>query len=369
MTKLIAIDAGHGMNTAGKRTPKLTRDLVINGKVVRAKGSIIHEHEFNRAVAKYIAVGVKRCGMDYIYTADMVGNSDVALMSRSKKANNAKADILVSCHYNAMGSCEQFQTKIKGLLVLRTKNCSSDSIRLGNAIHNRLVKDCDYEYDYGLRRDVDMSGFTLAILRQTNMPAVLVEYGFMDYKKEAMKMLDPKWQKQCAEATVKGICDYFGMPYKKESSNTDDTPTIKYVAGQYRVKVDSLNIRKGPGTQYDKVGSITDKGTYNISKVSGNWGQLKSGIGWINISSTYCEKVTVKEEPEFKSYMIKIDTDILNVRKGPGTTYDKVTTVKKGDAYTIVEEAKDKDGNVWGLLKAFSKGRDGWISLKYTQKK
>lgn len=41
-------------------------------------------------------------------------------------------------------------------------------------------------------RDVDMSGFTLAILRQTNMPAILIEYGFMDYEKEAKLMLDKK---------------------------------------------------------------------------------------------------------------------------------------------------------------------------------
>lgn len=51
----------------------------------------------------------------------------------------------------------------------------------------------------------------------------------------------------------------------------------------YKVKitVDKLNIRKGPGTDYEKVGCITDKGVYTIVEVKGNWGKLLSGKGWI----------------------------------------------------------------------------------------
>lgn len=304
MTRLVAIDAGHGMRTQGKRTPILKKDLVINGKVVKRKGEIIHEHEWNRAVAKYIAAGLARNGINYMYTADMIGNRDIALSTRARKANIKRADILVSCHYNAIGSCINFQNRIKGLLVLRTRNCSQESIKLGNLIHKHLRADCDYEYSYGLMRDVDMCGFTLAILRQTNMPSVLVEYGFMDYEKEAVKMLDPVWQKQCAEATVKGICEYFGMKYKRDITKKDEH-----------------------------------------------------------------KKDNVEQDTSFKPYTVKIEEDILNVRKGPGAEYDKVTTVKKGDAYTVIDEVKSKDGDIWGLLKAFKRERDGWINLKYTKKK
>ncbi len=61
------------------------------------------------------------------------------------------------------------------------------------------------------------------------------------------------------------------------------------------------------------------------------------------------------------NYVVKIITDSLNVRKGPSTSYDIATTVKKGQAYTIVEE-----NNNWGKLKSGA----GWISLnsKYVQK-
>ena len=68
-------------------------------------------------------------------------------------------------------------------------------------------------------------------------------------------------------------------------------------------------------------------------------------------------------------YKIKIDTGLLPVRKGPSAEYDVVGTVKENNTFVIVEEVINKDGEVWGLLKAFRKERNGWINLKYTQKK
>ena len=59
------------------------------------------------------------------------------------------------------------------------------------------------------------------------------------------------------------------------------------------------------------------------------------------------------------SYLVKINTDTLNVRKGPGTSYEIAKTVKKGQVYTIVQES-----NGWGKLKSGA----GWIKLSYTKK-
>lgn len=58
-------------------------------------------------------------------------------------------------------------------------------------------------------------------------------------------------------------------------------------------------------------------------------------------------------------YLVKITANTLNVRKGPSTEYEKVTTVKNGEIYTIVQEQ-----NKWGKLKSGI----GWISLAYTEK-
>lgn len=79
---------------------------------------------------------------------------------------------------------------------------------------------------------------------------------------------------------------------KGGQSPTTTAPTFQ----PYRVKVtaNSLNIRKGAGTNYGIAGTITDKGIYTIvAESDGNetsrWGKLKSGAGWIALD--YCEKV------------------------------------------------------------------------------
>lgn len=79
---------------------------------------------------------------------------------------------------------------------------------------------------------------------------------------------------------------------KKET--TSNNTTFK----PYKVKVTaaSLNIRKGAGTNTQKVGTITDKGVYTIvEEAKGNtkypWGKLKSGAGWISLSPSYVKKV------------------------------------------------------------------------------
>lgn len=62
-------------------------------------------------------------------------------------------------------------------------------------------------------------------------------------------------------------------------------------------------------------------------------------------------------------YTVQITANVLNVRKGPGTSYGIVTTVKKGQLYTITEE-KANGSTRWGHLL----GDVGWISLGYTKR-
>ena len=82
------------------------------------------------------------------------------------------------------------------------------------------------------------------------------------------------------------------------------------------------------------------------------------------------KEVEVKKDKEIaeQPYKVKIDVGLLIVRKGPGREYDEVGVVKENNAFVIVEEIINKDGEVWGLLKAFRRERNGWINLKYVCK-
>ena len=75
------------------------------------------------------------------------------------------------------------------------------------------------------------------------------------------------------------------------SGKTTTTVKDPVACGVYKIKSPDgvLNIRKGPGSSYDKVGQVKNGEAYTITKINGSWGYLKSGVGWINLS--YTEKV------------------------------------------------------------------------------
>ena len=266
----VSIDAGHSLITPGKRTPKLNKDLIVNGKVIKEKGQIIHEFEFNIKVAKALKEALERCGIEVKIVNDETGKVDTPLSTRANRANIYNSNLHISCHYNAVGSCASFQNRCHGVLVLRTRNCSNNSIKLANCVHDAIKN--NYNHTYGVCRDVDMSGFTLAILRQTNMPAILIEFGFMDYEDEAMKMLQPTWYKKLAEDTCKGICKYLGIAYKEIFKPYISKPTVN-----------DLNCRKGPGIEYDVKYVIGTDIAITIVEEK----QLENGSVWCKAKSNY----------------------------------------------------------------------------------
>lgn len=192
MSHLIALDDGHGMQTPGKRTPPIPQ---LNGRVIK-------ENEFNRAVVKYLDAELKRCGFRTLLVAP--GDDDVPLGTRTRRANSAGAHLYVSCHYNAGGG--------EGLETFHYPS-STKGQRAARAIHRHLLAS-DVK-----RRDRGVKTANFHVLRETRMPAVLIEYGFMDDPglDEAAQMIDPKVQKAFAVATAKGICEYFGVKYVPEA--------------------------------------------------------------------------------------------------------------------------------------------------------
>lgn len=219
---LAGLDDGHGINTAGKRTVALKEDIKFNGKT-RKKGTIIHENEFNEVIMRKVEPILKRCGIDYVELAPT--DSDTSLSTRANTANRKGCDLVVSIHANALAGTK-WQTGAYGLVVIKTKGCQSKTDKLAKIMYKHL-KEVDFpsngETKYGVRTDTDISGFTLAILRQTKMPAVLVELGFMDNWNDVKKMCTEKFQNECAEAIAKAVCEYLGVTYKKESKPTTST--------------------------------------------------------------------------------------------------------------------------------------------------
>ena len=87
-----------------------------------------------------------------------------------------------------------------------------ESYRIGKLIHEEVIKGT------GLRNRGIKDGSHLYVVRNTTMPAVLVEYGFMDSKTDYKYLLEDAYRKECAIETAKGICKAYNVTYKSESN-------------------------------------------------------------------------------------------------------------------------------------------------------
>lgn len=274
----IALDAGHGLYTPGKRCLKKldkreTREWIINDRVTDA-----------------LVLYLKLAGHSVLRVDDWDdGHTDVTLNDRVRKANNWKADAYISVHHNAGingGSGG-------GTVVYVSKGCQAKSIKLQEAVYKRVIVRGKLK---GNRSDGTLSA-NFYVIRKTKMPAILIECGFMDSAVDIKHILDTDWLEQVGLGIAEGVCEVFGgsIPDQKPSkpSPKPDKPVGKSFL--VRIKID-LNIRKGPGAEFKKEGCIKDKGTYTIvqtakAKDGGTWGKLKSGAGWINIGSKYVKRL------------------------------------------------------------------------------
>lgn len=104
------------------------------------------------------------------------------------------------------------------------------------------------------------------------------------------------------------------------------------------------------------------KGRIRITNAESRVGVDGQVTGWIDVvdAKAAASGTTAPASPAtFTPYLVRVNTAVLNVRKGPSTNYAITTQICKNEVYTIVGE---EDG--WGKLKSGA----GWISLAYTIK-
>ena len=221
----IAIDAGHGRYTAGKRCMKKldrneTREWVLNDRVADALGTYLQGAGYR----------IKR--MD-----DIDGSKDVSLEERVRKANGWNADFYISVHHNS---------GIKGSVgggteVYVSQNCQTKSRQAQNAIYKHAIDRGDLK---GNRADGTKKA-NFYVIAHTKMPACLIECGFMDSKTDIEKILDKKWSKKIALGIAEGICEVFGGEVKENDSDNKKEISVKRPDD----KVEKLKIDKKWGTK------------------------------------------------------------------------------------------------------------------------
>ena len=95
---------------------------------------------------------------------------------------------------------------------------------------------------------------------------------------------------------------------------------------------------------------------YHLIAVSGGGSTV---YGWTDAAD-----IKTSSASTATSYLVKVTTDVLNIRKGPGTNYGTNGAIRDKGTYTIVAESTGAGASMWGKLKSGA----GWISLDYTKK-
>ena len=258
MAKIIAISAGHGYNTSGKRCLKKldaneTREWYLNDRIAdKVESELINNYD------------CKVLRLD-----DTTGAKDIALSTRVKTANNAKADIYVSIHHNAGINGGNGG----GTVVYHYNDDESEAKAL--RLYNKVIAQTNL---VGNRADKTANGNHLYEIKQTSMVCTLLENGFMDSAVDVPIILSEEHAKKTATGIVNFLVAELGLTKKVVNvqptvTQTVAKPTTTATSAQYYPKCD-----KKYTTIYAALTSIGVNGSYSFRRKIA----AKNNIGGLN---------------------------------------------------------------------------------------
>ena len=216
MFKLV-LDAGHGLNTAGQRCdkkldPKQTREWTLNSRICDKIEELLKDYD----------------GYDLLRVDDVTGKKDIALETRTNNANKFNADFYLSIHHNAgikLGSGG-------GVVAYVYPNVGKETTNWQKALYDAVIKYTGLKGN----RSKPLAQSNLHVLRESHMPAVLIECGFMDSTTDTPIILAEEFADGVAKACVEVIVEKGGLAKKKVEQPTE-TKTL------YRVQVGAFSKR------------------------------------------------------------------------------------------------------------------------------
>ena len=181
--KTIILDAGHGLKTAGKRCmksldPNQTREWFLNQRV-----------------AGYVETYLRQYGFNVIRVDDRTGLTDVPLSKRVSIANatskTAIVPFYVSIHHNAGAN-----GSTSGGICVFHSSTKVERMNHAKALYNELISHTGLKGN----RSTPVAYQSLYVCKNTSMPALLCELGFMDSSIDIHEILTEEYAKKCGLA-------------------------------------------------------------------------------------------------------------------------------------------------------------------------
>jgi N-acetylmuramoyl-L-alanine amidase len=196
----ICIDPGHG----GKDT----------GNTVNSRA----EKTYTLLLAQELAAQLRAAGYKVILTR--TSDRFVELPERPDIANRKNADLFISLHFNATATSKAEVSGVETYCITPVGASSSNSEGRGagygstpaNRVENKSLL-LAYQVQKALVKNLPAGDRAVrrarfAVLRDAEMPSILVESGYMTHPTEGKKIFDAAYRQQIASAIVKGVANY-----------------------------------------------------------------------------------------------------------------------------------------------------------------
>lgn len=182
--KTIVLDPGHGGKDPGAISPNGVREKDVNLQIgLKAKALL------------------ESLGYDVIMTR--TDDTFVDLYDRANIANRNNADIFVSIHHNST-----LNNSINGLEILycprgQGKAKAEDQFPLAEVVSKSILESTGGN-DRGIFQKPG-----LVVIRETNMPAILVEVGYLSNSADEAQIVNDAYQNKVVQGLINGIQNYF----------------------------------------------------------------------------------------------------------------------------------------------------------------
>lgn len=331
----ICISIGHGKSAKG-------------GYDSGALGGNYQEFKIGREIGKYIGEIFK----GYACTADVINyDATLYLTERIAHVNKHGYDLAIEIHLNAAGGTGS---------EVYYKHKSATGKKLAAAISKSIANTFGLR-DRGAKVKINPSNGTdyFGFVRSCKCESLLIETVFIDTASDRKHVETAAGQRQCAEAIVTAIANYYGI--KKKASTSINKPTTDKPSGGNLTTVKAGDTVKITGSKYATGQNIplwVKLKSHTVKLISGNRALLKEINSWV-----YIADLKVTKSGEIKS------GSVVTIRKGAvygGLSSTRGKAVPK-EQLAPKKHTVSKIETHNGVKEALLSEIMSWVAIKYLE--